>query len=242
MTDHRINESPKSHTQSKQSEDEISGGTLSSQESSPNAINQECPDSTENLDNSKFQNENENSDPPKEESIQKHQNEQAEAETEAEESNALTDHRINESPNSYTLSKQSEDEISGGTLSSQESSPNAINQECTDSTENLDNSKFHNEKEENSDPSKEESIQKHQNDQAEAEAFIAHSEKENRDQSSEKLARLTARNRNADDLLKRIAEIIKEMNDEIIALTDENNGYRHKIMSLESSLNLKLKK
>lgn len=44
---------------------------------------------------------------------------------------------------------------------------------------------------------------------------------------------LTAKTRNADDLLRKLAELIKELNAEIVALTDENNEQRSKISELE---------
>lgn len=45
---------------------------------------------------------------------------------------------------------------------------------------------------------------------------------------------LEAKTRNADDLLKQLADLVKELNEEIVKLTDENNGQRIKIKELES--------
>lgn len=51
-----------------------------------------------------------------------------------------------------------------------------------------------------------------------------------------RLSLLTARCRNADDLLKQLAELIAEMNKEISDLTDENNTQRKRIKTLEIAL------
>ena len=50
----------------------------------------------------------------------------------------------------------------------------------------------------------------------------------------DRIAWLKAKTRNADDLLKQLADLIKELNEEIVALTDENNLQRQKINELQS--------
>ena len=44
---------------------------------------------------------------------------------------------------------------------------------------------------------------------------------------------LKAKTRNAEDLLRQLSELINELNEEIVSLTDENNEQRRKIKALE---------
>ena len=54
------------------------------------------------------------------------------------------------------------------------------------------------------------------------------------DTDSDKISPLKAKTRNADDLLRQLAELIQELNGEIIVLTNENNEQRRKINELQS--------
>ena len=54
------------------------------------------------------------------------------------------------------------------------------------------------------------------------------------DTDSDKISLIKAKTRNADDLLRQLAELIQELNGEIIVLTNENNEQRRKINELQS--------